>query len=735
MFTKKLEDQFSADLLNTVRGILGEAKHDKECECEKCEKEEEDDEDEDEENEKEDKKKEMKEGKTGLWANIHAKRKRIKAGSGERMRKPGSKGAPTDADFKAASESVEIEEAENKTGLPKSTAEKNKQHIEITSLLGHKRRVPVHPTNTYKALNRYRNDPSTKSARIVSEETELEEGKMKDLVTKHMDAGHDYETALKKAKKHLDVPFDGPYRKPGTRKDEYGNVVKNVAKHLARKAMAKEEIDPDLEDELKATRQTKKSVADAKKKYGMKEDSEHTNCGTPECCGQCDTAEQIDELSKKTLGSYVKKAKKELSSSDYHVGRAVGARETGGKSNFSPELERKLANRGKKRYHGIDKAVDKMMTKEEAEQIDELSKKTLKNYLNKRSVQTTQSKLVGANLRHAMSHDVGLRGTKPLISPETTKELEKVSKQALDFSTKKGKSIELARKKIGVASDYRKKLKVPANEEVEQIDELSKGTMGRYINKAADRMSTQGVTAGLKIAADEKSSKNFKNIAKRQKGVATAVSKLTKEEQDFIDSLNDVDQIDELSGATLGSYVVKSRKDETDRREAGIKTRDEIRKQTGLRVGTPIDRKLYSPTASRGAGQKMAVKKLTGQARVNAKEEVELEEGRGRPPKEGSAAWKARQNQANDDMTALGVQLRKAKSMNKKVRFMNGKEHEVHPNHVDRFEDHMAARKTSQDKGEFQKHAHKSHEDFVKAVTAPVPKVSKDTGEIVKYRH
>ena len=43
----------------------------------------------------------------GLWANIHAKRKRIKAGSGERMRKPGSKGAPTDADFKSASESVD----------------------------------------------------------------------------------------------------------------------------------------------------------------------------------------------------------------------------------------------------------------------------------------------------------------------------------------------------------------------------------------------------------------------------------------------------------------------------------------------------------------------------------------------------------------------------------------------------------------------------------------------------
>ena len=40
--------------------------------------------------------------KKGLYANIHAKRKRIKKGSGEKMRKPGSKGAPTAKNFKAA---------------------------------------------------------------------------------------------------------------------------------------------------------------------------------------------------------------------------------------------------------------------------------------------------------------------------------------------------------------------------------------------------------------------------------------------------------------------------------------------------------------------------------------------------------------------------------------------------------------------------------------------------------
>ena len=38
----------------------------------------------------------------GLYANIHTKRERIKEGSGEKMRKPGSEGAPTDKAFKAA---------------------------------------------------------------------------------------------------------------------------------------------------------------------------------------------------------------------------------------------------------------------------------------------------------------------------------------------------------------------------------------------------------------------------------------------------------------------------------------------------------------------------------------------------------------------------------------------------------------------------------------------------------
>lgn len=46
--------------------------------------------------------------KAGLYANINAKQERIKAGSGEKMRAPGSKGAPTEAAFKQSAKTVKM---------------------------------------------------------------------------------------------------------------------------------------------------------------------------------------------------------------------------------------------------------------------------------------------------------------------------------------------------------------------------------------------------------------------------------------------------------------------------------------------------------------------------------------------------------------------------------------------------------------------------------------------------
>ena len=44
--------------------------------------------------------------KPGLYANINAKKKRIAAGSGEKMRKPGSKGAPTAKAFRQSAKTT-----------------------------------------------------------------------------------------------------------------------------------------------------------------------------------------------------------------------------------------------------------------------------------------------------------------------------------------------------------------------------------------------------------------------------------------------------------------------------------------------------------------------------------------------------------------------------------------------------------------------------------------------------
>jgi len=44
--------------------------------------------------------------KPGLYANIHAKKARIAAGSGEKMRKPGTKGAPTASAFRKSAKTA-----------------------------------------------------------------------------------------------------------------------------------------------------------------------------------------------------------------------------------------------------------------------------------------------------------------------------------------------------------------------------------------------------------------------------------------------------------------------------------------------------------------------------------------------------------------------------------------------------------------------------------------------------
>jgi hypothetical protein len=240
------------------------------------------------------------------------------------------------------------------------------------------------------------------------------------------------------------------------------------------------------------------------------------------------------------------------------------------------------------------------------EQIDEISKATMGRYINK-----AKDSIDTASYRQGHKEAHG----------SSSKPLEKKL-------TKRHKGIETAVKKL-------------TKEDAEQIDELSKDTMGRYINKAATKMGSQGVTAGLKIAADEKSSKNFKDMGKREKGIKLAVSKLTKEEQDFVDSLNDTDieQIDELSKATMGSYIKKASGAEQPKNVMSPKNIPLTKiaayqgdSETG-HFGNRFNQATYDKAdrlrKNRSQGITRAADKL-------AKEETEITEARGRPRKAGA---------------------------------------------------------------------------------------------------
>jgi hypothetical protein len=524
-------------------------------------------------------------------------------------------------------------------------------------------------------------------------------GKLGALLKRERDAKEKKEPNGVKTEE-ADMPFEKPYRKVGERKDEYGNKVKNVAKHLAKKAMkANEEVEEieekrGLWDNIHAKRERiKAGSGERMRKPGSK--------GAPSAADlkasqteevQIDENEQYVEITNAHTNSKsyvpVHKTQAYAALNHYnsfshnkrvriidkkehdaiHAAKAAGVKEA-----MDPGLEDELMSQrqgesGKKwrverhgktisthsskdeadvkaMKHPSNKVVAKESVDEAFEQIDEISKPTLGRYINK--------------AKDSIDLTAWRQGHKEADVAANPKHVASLGKK-LD---KRHRGIETAVKKL-------------TKEDAEQIDELSKDTMGRYIKKAATKIGTQGVTAGLKIAKDERSQKNFDTIGKRERGIATAVKKLTKEdaeqvdegsykdnprhmgtigpittdaerrerakkyrekltkeEQDFINSLNDADmeQIDELSNRTLGSYVKKAKKQLSSSdyhvgravgaREAGQKSN----------FSPELERKLAARGKKRYDGIDKAVDKMM------TKEEIEqIDEARGRPKKAGA---------------------------------------------------------------------------------------------------
>lgn len=157
-------------------------------------------------------------------------------------------------------------------------------------------------------------------------------------------------------------------------------------------------------------------------------------------------------------------------------------------------------------------------------QLDELSKKTLASYLDK-----STTRLAGN------AYDAG-QGPNFAVHP---KDREKVGKDVRRkmFNTMKGVQT-IAKRMANEDVDYEL--------DEEQLDELSKQTLGKYVDKAAGDQYLNGTLRDHKIAV------------KRQRGIRSAVKKLTKENAEAMGLDLSEEQLDELSKKTLSSYIGKA---------------------------------------------------------------------------------------------------------------------------------------------------------------------------------
>jgi hypothetical protein len=493
MFTRNIKDTFTQGLLNAVAGVLGEAKKkcSEGCECEACVAE----------------KDETNEG----YVN-HAQRKAVWAN-----RADDGKGHPDKK--KKMKEEVDVEEMVNeaadgladkakKSGVSLSVLKKVYSRGIAAWNTGHRPGTTPQQwaharVNSYISKGKGTYHGADKDLRSEGYEDRKEAGKLGNQLKREHEAKEKKEpNGVKEAKE--DVPFKGPYKKAGQeRKDEYGNKVKNVAKYLAKKAMntQKEEVEEIEEAGLWANIHAKRKRIKAGSGERMRNVGEK---GAPTPAGIKSAAneafEQIDEISAKTVDSYRQKAYAQQPAGD----------------DGSHLYKKRKAGRDmafKKVTHGA-----KVMAKEDIEELDE-------------APFDADSK----------THD-----------RHYEKQSDRV-KNALDNYARRGMSYKQAYNKIRHGGTHVLRHEITAmHEESEQIDELSKKTLGSYVKKAANQSFSKGVSGGLALASrdpevESQGVKIVNKAAKRMMGVQKAADKLTKEEQDFIDALNN-DTLDEARG-------------------------------------------------------------------------------------------------------------------------------------------------------------------------------------------
>ena len=152
-----------------------------------------------------------------------------------------------------------------------------------------------------------------------------------------------------------------------------------------------------------------------------------------------------------------------------------------------------------------------------------------------------------------------------------------------------------------------------ANEEVEELDELSKNTVRSYYNKAGEQ--GRDITGKMMVGGGDwsKDGKDTETLKKRAAGRAMALKRRSGEVK-----MSEEVELDEVSSSTLGSYIRKSSKDY----EASMKKRDSAIDDSDRDTA----RAMGMRARKRGLGVDMAVDKLKGNRYVKVPAATKMSE-------------------------------------------------------------------------------------------------------------
>jgi starvation-inducible DNA-binding protein len=214
------------------------------------------------------------------------------------------------------------------------------------------------------------------------------------------DTGGEYNHSSLENRRKAQVASKGPNAGKTTKASNAslkGRIQGNLANKKSKPNLPEEVEQMDEGSRYNADGSPKNVGLKAAKKFGKEQDRKTTLHHFAKGAAKDDLSkfkkeevEQMDELNKQTLGSYIKKSSHDVATKGALVRHfATKSRDERSKDNYvqsrkDDETANKLFNKSWKRRQGMAKAVDRL-TKEEAEQIDELKKSTLASYIPKAS--------------------------------------------------------------------------------------------------------------------------------------------------------------------------------------------------------------------------------------------------------------------------------------------------------------------------------------------------------------